>query len=55
MDDRHTMIHLRLEYDPQEITDTFGLNGTAHNGAVKQAVKHNLEKFKTLVERGGRS
>jgi uncharacterized membrane protein len=52
MDDRHTMIQVRLEYDPQELSDTFGLNGTAHNTAVKQTVKHNMEKFKTLVERG---
>jgi uncharacterized membrane protein len=52
MDDKHTMIQLRLEYDPQELSDTFGMNGAAQNNAVKQSVKQMMEKFKMLVERG---
>jgi uncharacterized membrane protein len=51
MGDRTTM-QVRLEYDPQELSDAFGLNGSGHNGAVKQSMQQNLAKFKSLVERG---
>jgi uncharacterized membrane protein len=50
--DGQTMMQVRLEYDPQELSDTFGLNGSGHNNAVKQTIQQNLAKFKSLVEHG---
>jgi carbon monoxide dehydrogenase subunit G len=36
---------------PQELSETFGLNGSSHNGTVKQTMQQNMAKFKSLVER----
>lgn len=49
LDDQHTTIQVRLEYDPQELRDMFGLNGS---NAVRTTVRNDLEKFKSLVEQG---
>jgi uncharacterized membrane protein len=51
MGDRRTTMQVRLEYDPQELSETFGLNGSSHNGTVKQTMQQNMAKFKSLVER----
>jgi uncharacterized membrane protein len=52
MGDRRTTMQVRLEYDPQELGNAFGLNGAGHNGVVKQTMQQNMARFKSLVERG---
>ena len=51
LDDDHTRVQVRLEYDPDSVRETFGgPRGFAQSDAVAQAVQRDLERFKSLVE-----
>jgi uncharacterized membrane protein len=54
LDDRHTKVHVQLEYDPQEITRSFGLSSPKQESAIKSTLKNDLEMFKALVERASK-
>ncbi|MCW2942415.1 MAG: cyclase [Actinomycetia bacterium] len=51
LDDKHCKVQVRLEYDPKELSDSFGLKSSKPDSAIKATIKHDLEKFKSLVER----
>ncbi len=51
IDDRHTQVQVRVEYDPARTRDTFGgPKGFAQSDRIQQLVRHDLERFKDLVE-----
>ncbi|WP_100834540.1 SRPBCC family protein [Kitasatospora fiedleri] len=52
LDAAHTRVQLRLEYDPQELTESLGgpHGGYAQSHAVEEAVRADLELFKQLCE-----
>ncbi|GAA1899312.1 SRPBCC family protein [Streptantibioticus ferralitis] len=51
IDDQHTQVQVRVEYDPEKTRDTFGgPKGFAQSDAIQELVQHDLEKFKDLVE-----
>jgi uncharacterized membrane protein len=53
IDERHTRVQLRLEYDPDEVRSTFGgPRGFAQSSAIERLVHDDLQHFKGLVERG---
>lgn len=51
LDDRRTKIQVHLEYDPEELKKSFGLASPKQDSVIKSTIKHDLEKFKSLVER----
>src|SRR5258708_4626730 len=51
LDDKHCKIQVRLEYDPQEVSSSLGLKSAKPDNAIKATVKHDMEQFKSLVER----
>jgi uncharacterized membrane protein len=51
IDDRHTQVQVRVEYDPEKTREAFGgPKGFAQSDAIQELVQHDLEKFKDLVE-----
>ncbi|MCF3128973.1 MULTISPECIES: SRPBCC family protein [Streptomyces] len=51
IDDQHTQIQIRVEYDPVKTRETFGgPKGFAQSDAIQQLIQHDLEQFKELVE-----
>ncbi|MEU4098899.1 SRPBCC family protein [Streptomyces sp. NPDC026673] len=52
IDEQHSRVQVRMEYDPAEIHDTFGgPKGFAQVSAIERTVRDDLERFKDLVER----
>ncbi|MGN5377184.1 cyclase [Streptomyces sp. MUSC 14] len=52
IDQNHTRIQARLEYDPDTVRDTFGgPKGFAQTNAIERLVRGDLEHFKEYVER----
>ncbi|CAL9553163.1 SRPBCC family protein [Saccharothrix sp. NPDC042600] len=49
LDDRHTRVHLQMEYDPQTFTEKAG---TAL-GVVQTRISGDLKRFKEFIERRG--
>ncbi|MEU1408629.1 SRPBCC family protein [Streptomyces sp. NPDC005728] len=53
IDQNHTRIQARLEYDPDIVRDAFGgPKGFAQTNAIQRLVRSDLEHFKEYVERG---
>ncbi|MEU9479635.1 SRPBCC family protein [Streptomyces sp. NPDC048191] len=53
IDQNHTRIQARLEYDPDTVRDAFGgPKGFAQTNAIERLVRSDLEHFKEYVERG---
>lgn len=53
IDDSHTRIQARLEYDPGTVRETFGgPKGFAQANAIERLVRGDLEQFKEYVEQG---
>lgn len=53
IDQNHTRIQARLEYDPGTVHDIFGgPKGFAQTNAIQRLVRSDLEHFKEYVERG---
>ncbi|QOV37722.1 SRPBCC family protein [Streptomyces ferrugineus] len=53
IDDGHTRVQARLEYDPGTVRDTFGgPKGFAQATAIERLVRGDLEQFKEYVEQG---
>jgi uncharacterized membrane protein len=53
IDQNHTRIQARLEYDPGTVRDAFGgPKGFAQTNAIERLVRSDLEHFKEYVERG---
>ncbi len=51
IDERHTQVQVRVEYDPEKTRDAFGgPRGFAQSDAIQELVQHDLEQFKNLVE-----
>ncbi|MER6573575.1 SRPBCC family protein [Streptomyces sp. NPDC001093] len=51
IDQNHTRIQARLEYDPATVHDTFGgPKGFAQTNAIERLVRSDLEHFKEYVE-----
>ncbi len=54
IDGDHTRVQVRVEYDPAEISESFGgPRGFAQSDAIQQLVRHDLERFKELLEHPG--
>ncbi|WP_030798672.1 SRPBCC family protein [Streptomyces sp. NRRL S-337] len=54
LDDDHTRLQARFEYEPGTITDTFGgPKGFAQAAAIERGLRSDLQQFKELVEQGG--
>ncbi|WUD73202.1 SRPBCC family protein [Streptomyces sp. NBC_00510] len=52
IDEQHSRVQVRMEYDPAEIRDAFGgPKGFAQVSAIERTVRDDLERFKDLVER----
>ncbi|MER6028088.1 SRPBCC family protein [Streptomyces sp. NPDC001851] len=52
IDQNHTRIQARLEYDPGTVRDAFGgPKGFAQTNAIQRLVRSDLEHFKEYVER----
>ncbi|MGW3242441.1 SRPBCC family protein [Streptomyces sp. NPDC001070] len=52
IDEQHSRIQVRMEYDPAEIREAFGgPKGFAQVSAIERTVRDDLERFKDLVER----
>ncbi|MDH6123372.1 SRPBCC family protein [Kitasatospora sp. GP82] len=52
LDDEHTQLQIRLEYDPDAVRAAFGgPKGFAQVRAIEETVRADLEHFKDLVER----
>ncbi|WP_406729087.1 SRPBCC family protein [Streptomyces sp. GD-15H] len=53
IDENHTRVQARLEYEPGTIRDTFGgPKGFAQANAIERLVRSDLEHFKEYVEQG---
>ncbi|WP_306192301.1 MULTISPECIES: SRPBCC family protein [unclassified Streptomyces] len=53
IDDNHTRIQARLEYDPDTVRETLGgPKGFAQASAIERTVRGDLEHFKECVEQG---
>jgi uncharacterized membrane protein len=53
-DPGHTTVQVRLEYDPADVSRSFGgPKGLAQAGAIERTVRADLRNFKALVETGG--
>ncbi|MFI5793681.1 SRPBCC family protein [Streptomyces sp. NPDC051677] len=53
IDQNHTRVQARLEYDPDAVRDTFGgPKGFAQVNAIERLVRSDLEQFKQCVEQG---
>ncbi|KUN09212.1 cyclase [Streptomyces yokosukanensis] len=53
VDENHTRIQARLQYDPEAVRNTFGgPKGFAQTNAIERLVRGDLEHFKEYVERG---
>ncbi|MFJ5723012.1 SRPBCC family protein [Streptomyces sp. NPDC093149] len=51
LDDQHTQLQVRLEYDPDTVRATFGgPKGFAQVHAIEDTVRTDLEKLKDLLE-----
>ncbi|MFG3053241.1 SRPBCC family protein [Kitasatospora sp. NPDC048239] len=51
LDQAHTRLQIRLEYDPEAVHEAFGgPRGFALAGAIERAVRADLELFRGLVE-----
>ncbi|MDF3289592.1 MULTISPECIES: SRPBCC family protein [Streptomyces] len=51
IDDQHTQVQVRVEYDPERTREAFGgPRGFAQSDAIQELVQHDLEQFKDLVE-----
>jgi len=51
LDDTHTQVQLRLEYDPDALSSAVGgPHGFAQNHAIEEHVRDDLAHFKDLVE-----
>ncbi|MGK4582971.1 SRPBCC family protein [Kitasatospora sp. HPMI-4] len=51
LDEEHTQLQIRLEYDAEAVRSTFGgPKGFAQVHAIEEAVRSDLEKFKDLLE-----
>lgn len=51
IDDQHTQIQLRVEYDPEKTRETFGgPKGFAQSDRIQHLIQHDLEQFKEFVE-----
>ncbi|MGW1895198.1 SRPBCC family protein [Streptomyces sp. NPDC002004] len=51
LDDTHTRVKARVEYDPTEAHDAFGgPKGFAQSNAIERTVREDLNQFKSLVE-----
>ncbi|MFE9168201.1 SRPBCC family protein [Streptomyces kebangsaanensis] len=52
LDNDHSQVQVRMEYDPQTIQNTFGgPKGMAQVHAIERTVRGDLEHFRDLVER----
>jgi uncharacterized membrane protein len=52
IDQNHTRVQARLEYDPDTVRDAFGgPKGFAQTNAIERLVRSDLEHFKEYVER----
>ncbi|KJK59827.1 SRPBCC family protein [Saccharothrix sp. ST-888] len=52
LDDEHTQLQVRLEYDPEAVRAAFGgPKGFAQVHAIEETVRADLEKFKDLLEK----
>lgn len=52
IDDEHTRLQARVTYDPAKVNESFGgPKGFAQSDAIAGMVRHDLERFKDLVER----
>ncbi|MQY38319.1 hypothetical protein SRB17_63320 [Streptomyces sp. RB17] len=53
IDQNHTRIQARLDYDPGTVRDAFGgPKGFAQTNAIERLVRSDLEHFKEYLERG---
>lgn len=53
IDQNHTRVQARLEYDPDTVRETFGgPKGFAQVNAIERLVRSDLEHFKECVEQG---
>ncbi|MER6982076.1 SRPBCC family protein [Streptomyces carpinensis] len=53
IDDNHTRVQARVEYDPDTVREAFGgPKGFAQANAIERAVRSDLEHFKDCVEQG---
>ncbi|MEU6097910.1 SRPBCC family protein [Streptomyces sp. NPDC047079] len=53
IDQEHTRVQIRLEYDPGTVRETFGgPKGFAQANAIERVVRNDLEHFKEYLERG---
>ncbi|WP_159669683.1 SRPBCC family protein [Streptomyces mexicanus] len=53
IDDGHTRVQARVEYDPRALRDAFGgPRGFAQATAIERLVRSDLEHFKDCVEQG---
>ena len=51
LDDQHTRVQARVEWDPAAVNEEFGgPKGFAQSNAIAEAVRHDLEHFRDLVE-----
>jgi uncharacterized membrane protein len=51
LDERHTRVQVRVEYEPETVRKTFGgPKGIAQSSAIERLVREDLQQFKTLVE-----
>ncbi|GAB7034925.1 SRPBCC family protein [Streptomyces sp. NPDC021749] len=54
LDDEHTRLQARFEYEPGTITEAFGgPKGFAQAAAIERGLRSDLQQFKELVEQGG--
>ncbi|MFD8544832.1 SRPBCC family protein [Streptomyces sp. NPDC059649] len=54
LDDAHTRLQARFEYEPGTITETFGgPKGFAQAAAIERGLRSDLQQFKELVEQAG--
>ncbi|BDM68787.1 cyclase [Streptomyces nigrescens] len=54
LDDGHTRLQARFEYEPGTITETFGgPKGFAQAAVIERGLRSDLQQFKQLVEHGG--
>jgi uncharacterized membrane protein len=51
IDEQHTRLQARVTYDPVKVNESFGgPKGFAQSDTIAGMVRHDLERFKTLVE-----